>query len=423
MVHMASQTPHRPNSVTGRMSEQNAAAQILTPLAERLRARIGTKSIAVRDYFDACLHDPDHGYYRSQPAIGAAGDFITAPEISQVFGELLGLWCAVTWQAMGKPERVNLVELGPGRGTLIKDVLRATRIMPAFRTAAHIHLIESNPVLCDVQWETLSAETVPMTWHRDLATALGPGGSIDPHPTIILANEFLDTLAVDQYVVNGPYWCGRRVAVERDQFVFRPTTAPRMPAIPPELVGRERPGDVFEICPGHGTFARDILLPRAEAAPLAALFLDYGHVKSGFGSSLQAVKSHKSVSVFHAPGESDLTAQVDFQSFAARCREAHIFHADAAATAPSAATPSVPRRRLMVDGPITQSEFLGSMGIAERASRLMAASPEAAGRLEAGVARLMAPIGMGGRFKVCAVRSSDLAPLIAPATQQPPRTS
>ncbi len=371
-------------------------AQIETPLAALLKKQIAEKPMSVHDYVNACLHHPELGYYRSQTAIGRQGDFITAPEISQVFGELLGLWSAVVWQAMGTPKHIHLVEIGPGRGTMMKDALRALKVVPAFRAALHVHLIESNPILCDRQSEALKDENVTLTWHQDLYEALGAGGSIPEGPTIILANEFLDTLPIEQYAKNGPYWCQRNVAIEDDTFVFQPTVAPKCPPIPETLEGQERPGDIFEICTGFEKLTQDVLAERAKSHPLAALFIDYGHIKSGFGASLQAVKNHKQVSIFHAPGESDVTAQVDFEAFKAHCL----------AASEKANTP------LAVDGAITQAEFLGSLGIAERTARLMTSNAEAAGRIESGAARLMAPIGMGGRFKVCAVRSASLQTLL-----------
>lgn len=370
--------------------------QLETPLARKLKERLAREAMSVGAFVEACLHDPDHGYYRHQEAIGKSADFITAPEISQVFGELLGLWSAITWKAMGSPETVNLVEIGPGRGTMMKDALRALNIVPAFRSAVHVHLIESNPVLCDIQRETLKNESVPSTWHRDLNDALGTNGAIAEAPTIILANEFLDTLPVGQFARADDAWVHRDVVLADGDFSIRNSTAHCELDIPSPLAAQVQPDDIFEVCTGFAMLAQNILAERASRAPLAALFIDYGHITSGFGDSLQAVKDHKAVSLFHAPGESDLTAQVDFQAFTKQCLAANVDG----------------KRPLEVDGPITQAAFLGALGIAERTFRLMASNPEIAGRLETGVARLMAPIGMGGRFKVCAVRSKTLSPLI-----------
>ena len=154
----------------------------------------------------ACLQDPEHGYYRRQPAIGRAGDFVTAPEISQVFGELVGLWCAVVWQQMGSPPAVRLIELGPGRGTLMRDALRAARLVPEFRAALHVELVESNAALEPVQRATLSGEGVPLRWSADILPGAGPA--------IVIANEFIDTLPVAQWVFRDGAWRARCVGLD-----------------------------------------------------------------------------------------------------------------------------------------------------------------------------------------------------------------
>lgn len=356
-----------------------------TPLALKLKARIARDGpIGVADYMQACLSDPEHGYYRRQPAIGAAGDFVTAPEISQVFGELIGLWCAVVWQQMGAPPRVNLIELGPGRGTLMRDALRATRIVPGFRDALSVHLVDSNATLREMQTRTLEDAGAPLTFHDDAADVRFPDG-----PTIVVANEFLDALPVDQFVFAEGRWCPRAVTVSDDQFQFVPDPAagPAAPAVPRGLTPQE--GDIFEVCARHALYADTLLATCAARGPLAALFIDYGHASTGFGDTLQGVAGQAHVSPFHAPGETDLSAQVDFQHFADACRAAG----------------------LAVDGPVPQGEFLGRLGIIERASRLMSANPAEAAKIEAGVARLIAPSSMGSHFLAIGVRSAALAPL------------
>src|SRR5262245_44643163 len=181
----------------------------LRPLASKLKARTRlTGPISVEQYMQACLHDPEHGYYVTRPAIGAGGDFITAPEISQVFGELIGLWCAVVWQQMGKPARVRLAELGPGRGTLMRDALRAARVVPEFLAALTVELIETNEALVGVQRQTLHGGAVPVEWRRGLAAAS------DALPSIVLANEFLDTLPVTQHIRKDNGWVERGVNID-----------------------------------------------------------------------------------------------------------------------------------------------------------------------------------------------------------------
>ena len=355
----------------------------MTPLAEALIARIRREGpLSVAEYMQACLHDPEHGYYRRQPAIGGTADFITAPEISQAFGELIGLWCAVVWQQMGAPGTLHLVELGPGRGTLMRDALRAARAAPAFRRALHVHLIESNASLTAQQRAALQDEDVATTWCGEV------GAIAQGLPAIVIANEFLDTLPVAQWVLHNGHWHARCVGLDdAGRLAFVAGAAEPALQVPPALDGRAREGDILE--------TRDATLAALAAtladlgAPLAMLFIDYGHVTPAFGDTLQAVRAHRYDDPLAAPGEADLTAQVDFSAVAAA-----MAHCD-----------------LTVDGPVTQAQFLGSLGIAERASRLMAANSDKAARIETDVARLMAPGGMGTRFHAIGARSNDLAPL------------
>lgn len=357
-----------------------------TPLALKLKERIRQDGpISVADYMHMCLLDPEHGYYRRQPAIGAAGDFITAPEISQAFGELIGLWCAVVWQQMGSPRRLNLVELGPGRGTLMRDALRAARIVPGFREALAVRLVDINATLRKVQEATLADAGVPVHFHVSASEVT----SFAKGPAIIVANEFLDTLPIAQFVFAGGRWRARCVSIGEgdDQLCFKPDMASSAETVslPKDIEPRE--GDVLEVCSDHAVFAH--VLRTWANAPLAALFIDYGHGTTGFGDTLQGVAGQAHVSPFHAPGETDLSAQVDFQRFGDACRGAG----------------------LATDGPVPQAGLLGRLGIVERASRLMSANPGRAGEIEAGVLRLIAPTGMGSRFLALGVRSEGVAPL------------
>jgi len=358
-------------------------AQPPTPLAEQLAARIELEGpITVGAYMQACLHDPVHGYYRKRAAIGRAGDFITAPEISQVFGELIGLWCAVVWRQMGEPGFLHLVELGPGRGTLMRDLLRAARTVPAFADALHVHLVETNASLEAEQRATLDEEDVPITWSGELDVE--PAGV----PTIVIGNEFLDTLPIAQWVFHAGQWCTRCVGLDaqgRLAFLNGPGDPELRP--PQAIAATAREGDVFETrTPAFDFWAEKLA---ALDGPLAALFIDYGHNTPVFGDTLQAVRAHRYHNPLDTPGEADLTAQVDF----------------------AAAVAAMRRHSLVCDGPAPQAEFLGVLGIAARGSRLMAANPAKAGEIEAGIARLMAPGGMGTRFKALGVRSTRQAPL------------
>jgi NADH dehydrogenase [ubiquinone] 1 alpha subcomplex assembly factor 7 len=367
-------------------------AQHETPLAKKLKERIRRDGpISVYAYMQACLHDTEHGYYRKKPAIGAWGDFITAPEISQIFGELIGIWCAVAWRAMQAPSQVELVELGPGRGTLMRDALRAGRIVPGLLDAVSLHLVESNLVLRETQREALGDFHRAITWHADFARAFMNGDEVREGPAIVIANEFLDAWPVEQLVFADGAWHRRAVGLAADdEFVLLRVPALGNEAMPPTPPSPQE-GDVFEYRPGlHDiTF---VLGQKSRRGPMAALFLDYGHQRTAVGETLQAVREQHYVSPFDSPGESDLTAHVDFEDLSSHCRG----------------------EGLVIDGPVTQSEFLLKMGLVERAQKLMDAAPsDQIGLLEAGARRIADPMGMGGLFKAICVRSKDV-PLLPP---------
>ena len=353
-----------------------------TPLARLLIERIARDGpISVRDYMAACLHHPEHGYYRTRTAIGAREDFITAPEISQVFGELIGLWAAVVWQQMGTPARVRLVEVGPGRGTLMRDALRAARAVPAFRTAIEVVLVEPNAALQTVQRETLADIDVPLRWCADLDALATDGVAA---PTIVVANEVLDVIPITQIQRTESGWVERGVGVnDAGRLVF----GAMGPTTPPDISTATRPGDIVEL--------RDVsvftapLRQIADAALLAALFIDYGYVGPAIGDTFQAVRAQNYEDPLAFPGAVDLTAHVDFAAFTANFRA----------------------WGLAVDGPLVQAEFLCALGIVERTSRLMASNSALAASLEAATARLVAPTGMGAHFKAIGLRSPHLPPL------------
>lgn len=358
-----------------------------TSLATRLKVRIRHEGpLSVYEYMQACLHDPDFGYYRGHPAIGPHGDFTTAPEISQTFGELIGIWAAVAWRAMGAPARVQLIELGPGRGTMMSDALRAARVMPGFHSSVQVHLVESNARLRETQRQTLASAQIPVTWHDSLTADVTAN-----LPAIVLANEFLDALPVHQYVYTQDEWYERCVSLsDQDCFIFVPGDIIQLKGLLTGPVPRE--GEILETRPGASGIAQALL----QWQPMTALFIDYGHAQTAFGDTLQAVSRHRYASLFQRPGEMDLTAHVDFEAFARECQD----------------------RGLAVDGPITQSEFLLGLGLTERSAKLMAsARPDQIGLLEAGVQRISDPGGMGGRFKVVCVRSTGV-PVLPPF---PPR--
>jgi NADH dehydrogenase [ubiquinone] 1 alpha subcomplex assembly factor 7 len=372
-------------------------AQINTPLAEKIKDRIQAQGpLSVSTFMRLCLHDPDFGYYQFQSAIGGAADFITAPEISQVFGELVGIWAAVTWRAMGAPPAFNLVELGPGRGTLMQDALRAGSVVPGFVAAARIRLVESNRTLVKQQQAALAAYADQTTWHSSAARYFWAKDA--PLPTIVLANEYLDTFAIEQWVARDGAWQLRAVGVENGALVFTEIAKADWPAdvlLPPTLPAAAD-GTICQTSAGpvssQHLLAKDILAHAGEQAPLAALFIDYGFAETVIGDTLQAMSEHKYVSPFRAPGCDDVTAHVDFSSLAKEFRQT----------------------TLLVDGPITQTEFLLKMGLVERAQALMReARADQVNTIETGARRIADPDGMGGLFKVMAVRSPGV-PVLPP---------
>jgi SAM-dependent MidA family methyltransferase len=355
----------------------DAQLRMPTPLAQKLAQRIARDGpIGVDEYIDACLHDPEHGYYRRQLAIGSGGDFVTAPEISQVFGELIGLWCVVVWQQMGSPARLRLIELGPGRGTLMRDALRAVRLVPALKAALAVTLVESNEVLEQVQRGTLTDESVPITWARAI-----PAGDT---PAIIIANEFVDTLPAPQWVFRAGTWRTRCVGVDATgQLAFIDGAPAARAALPP---GLPLPAEADIYQPPAAALAELAAALARVGHPYAGLLIDYGYDRPAFGDTLQAVAAHRYTDPLAAPGEADLSTQVDFAGLSTALRAAGV----------------------AVDGPVSQGELLGRLGIIERASRLMAENPAKAGEIEAAIARLIAPWGMGTRFRVLGFRNHTL---------------
>jgi NADH dehydrogenase [ubiquinone] 1 alpha subcomplex assembly factor 7 len=343
-------------------------------LSARLRARIEREGpLPLEAYIEACLGDPEYGYWRKTDAIRAAGDFITAPEISQAFGEIIGLWAAASWQRIGAPTPLRLIELGPGRGTLMRDCLRAAGLVAPFLAATSVHLVEISPALRQLQQQQLALAATPaLNWHASLAEV--PAGA-----AILIGNEFLDALPIRQLVFDGALWRERTVGLgEGGGFTFGLGEV-----VPFAGHGRPRPGDVAELRSGEDALLAE-LARRNE--PLLALFIDYGPAQLGYGDTLQAVRRHAYVDPLADPGASDLTAHVQFAALAAKARTLGFAS----------------------HGPLTQAEFFARLGMVERAQRLMAARPAEANQIEAGVQRLLSPTGMGGLFKVLLLRSAQL---------------
>lgn len=334
--------------------------------------------IPISRYMALCLGHPRHGYYMTRDPFGVQGDFTTAPEISQMFGELIALWAANVWQAMGSPAAIRLIELGPGRGTLMADMLRVASGLPAFRAALSVHLVETSPALRAAQGRTLAGKAEPV-WHDTIATALDG-------PVLVIANEFLDALPLDQFVMTAQGWRERLVGLDGQGglgFGLSAMDAGLSLAAPVDAV-LEQP-----------TIALDIVMTLSRhlrQAGGAALFIDYGSAQSGLGDTLQAMKRHGFVDPLAEPGEADLTVHVDF----ARMGQAAL------------------RGGSAVHGPVTQAAFLLALGLAERAQALSRkAVPDQAQAITSAFERLTqaGATGMGDLFKVLALSHPDLPPL------------
>ena len=333
----------------------------MSDLSERLARLISASGpISVAHY----MAEANAQYYGSRDPLGAAGDFTTAPEISQMFGELVGLCLADLWMRAGRPD-AHYVELGPGRGTLTADALRAMR---SARLQPPVHFVETSAVLREAQ-----AQRVPQArWHDD-ATTLP-----NDKPLLIVANEFFDALPIRQLVATGRGWCERLVGHDGERFVplFGPKIAAPLPAA--------QPGTIVETSPASIAVLREIA-GRIARQGGAALIVDYGHALSTPGDTLQAVKGHAFADPWTEPGDRDLTAHVDFQALA-----------EASAG-----------EGVRVLGPQSQGEWLEAMGIAARAAALAKVSAARAEEIETARARLVAPEQMGALFKVLALVSGD----------------
>jgi SAM-dependent MidA family methyltransferase len=358
----------------------------MTPLEAEIRSIIAVDGpIPISRYMALVLTHPTLGYYATRDPFGAKGDFVTAPEISQMFGELLGLWAAAAWRRMGAPAPVNLVELGPGRGTLMTDALRALTVEPAFRAALAVHLVETSARLRARQQDALAGLGVPVAWHADIAEV--PDG-----PSIVIANEFFDALPVHQAVKASDGWHERMVGTDdADRLVFalHPKPVRGLDGLLPPRIRAAPAGALFEWRPDQIAHALGARLVRSAGA---ALIIDYGHIESGIGDTLQAVRGHEFMSPLESPGEVDLTAHVDFAALA-RAAE---------------------RAGARVHGPVPQGEFLRRLGIAERARMLkVRATPTQGANIEAALARLTASgaTAMGELFRVVAFADPKLGPL------------
>jgi NADH dehydrogenase [ubiquinone] 1 alpha subcomplex assembly factor 7 len=354
-------------------------------LATRMAELIAAQGpISVAQFMTMALLDPKEGYYATRDPFGAGGDFTTAPEISQMFGEMVGLWLVQAWADQGCPKRPRLVELGPGRGTLMADILRTAKVAPEFLAELDVVMIEASPVLQQAQADKLRGLHADISWLHQFDDSLAD------RPLFLVANEFFDALPVRQYVKTERGWCERMITEKNGELVFALAPVPLPPAAVPAGLEQAPQGGVHETSPAAGALAEDIARI-ITARGGAALVIDYGYGdRAGFAETLQAVGGHRFVDVLAEPGEDDLSAHVDFAALAAAGK----------------------RGGASVFGPVTQGAFLANIGITERAEQLMKSNPDEAKTLLAATERLIGHDTMGQLFKALAFlppRISDAA--------------
>ena len=358
-----------------------------TSLAAQLAATIRHSGpISIAHYMSEALANQTHGYYTTRDPLGMDGDFITAPEVSQMFGELIGLWCADLWMQMEQPGAINLIELGPGRGTLMADAWRATKVQPGFHDAVSLHLVEISPTLRMRQQESL-ADARPASgphWYSEF-------NKVPPAPLLLVANELLDALPIHQYERMVTGWHERLVDLVPGTNDFRIIVSPHPienPQTIPDVLEGTPIGGVVERCPAAEALVAQIA-EQIRRFGGAALFIDYGYTESAPHDTLQGVRRHSFHPVLDTPGSADLCAHVDF----ARLREVAL------------------NSRCSVWGPSGQGDWLNALGLRERARRLKdGTSAVQQSEIDTALERLVDPAKMGFLFKVMAVASADLAP-------------
>jgi len=349
------------------------------PLDQQIDMQIragGPMSVAT--YMGLCLTHPSKGYYRAREPIGNKGDFITAPEISQMFGELIGFWLVNLWQQMGEPKAFTLLELGPGRGTLMADILRVACRAPGFRDALHLRLFETSPPLMAEQQARLEAYEPKYLQNFD---------NFEDGPVLVVANEFFDALPIRQFVRKPDGWHERQIGLVEGKRAFGLSPTPIPAEAMPEAVAKAEFDTMLEVCFGAAEVTTQLAkVIYRQGGSLLAIDYGYGHTQTG--DTLQGVRNHAYADVLEAPGETDISAHVDFGALANVARKAGL------ATQPLA----------------TQGEFLTRLGIGERAAALARANPGSAADIEAARARLVNVDQMGNLFKVFCAHSPGLMP-------------
>jgi SAM-dependent MidA family methyltransferase len=357
-----------------------------TPLADKIKAIIAAQGpISVTDYFALCLADPDYGYYRTRDPFGRAGDFVTAPEVSQLFGEMIGIFLVHAWEKHLRPRRdVRIAEIGPGRGTMMADILRVVgKLAPELYDVATVHLVETSPTLRDAQAGTLTDHAGKIAWH-------GSFDEIPPGFLLLAANEFFDAVPIRQFVKTASGFRERLVGFGADgELAFAAGAGSLDPALLPPDHRAAPLGTIAEIAPARAAIMQ-MIADRLFASGGTALVVDYGHLEPGLGDTLQAVYKHQYDPPLAHPGEADLTSHVDFSILAEVARS----------------------RSISVNGMMSQGRFLLDLGLLERAGALGRGKTAAEqDEIRTAVERLAGegPSQMGGLFKVMAVSSPAIA--------------
>ena len=344
--------------------------------------------IPVNRFMADALGHPDWGYYTNSQPFGEDGDFITAPETSQMFGELIGVWLAQTWIDRGCPPSVQLVELGPGRGLLMHDILRAASSVPGFLEAIEVHLVEMSARLIEIQKDRLSPLNIPVFWHPSL-------DQVPENLSFIIANEFFDALPIRQFEKEAGIWRERKIGYSEVSGLCFTLSRSQMPdELMPSGLKAVSDGSIFEICPGGEAVAQEIGV-RLSRVGGVALLVDYGYWAEeaclGLGDTLQAVKNHEFVGVLDEPGVADLTAHVDFFAL----------------TMAAARGGAVPK------GITSQGNFLKTLGIEARAAKLKEnLAPDQQQIIDRALDRLSSENQMGRLFKVLGLGDKDSPSLI-----------
>lgn len=348
----------------------------MSPLDAIIRREIEAAGpMPVSQYMQLCLAHPRHGYYTTRDPLGADGDFTTAPEISQLFGEMVAVWLASTWQQMGSPTPLALIELGPGRGTLMADILRATKNVSGFHKALSVHLVETSPALRAKQSDSLKHTGFAPTHHEDLE-------NLPESTSLFVANEFFDALPTNQWVHTDQGWNARKIGLggtdpgKTDQLIFGVDLTP-LPA-PKQVPDSAQNGTIIEHSPAQDRMLAQII-DHAQRLGGAGLIIDYGSDITGHGDTLQAVRNHQPVSPLETPGQADLTTHVDFAHLERIAKEAGVGRAST----------------------VEQGHFLLELGLLERAGALGAsANADMRETISLAVERLAGDVGMGKLFKV-----------------------